>query len=157
MAESRRRTKVRVIYQPVETESEPIYSTQKCVKRSLSLACCSANSAIFLSCTPRLIYQQLVANWPFPSCSEPHSESEANCKVIITKISFHSYSNKTSFHMKSFALSLAFIMRFTATRKMAYQIASLADRRSPSHANRRSYLEINGKAYSFVTIHFHRD
>ena len=33
------------------------------------------------------------------------------------KISFISYANKTNFHMKSFALSLAFIARFTATRK----------------------------------------
>ena len=33
------------------------------------------------------------------------------------KISFHSYVNKTNFHMKSFALSLAFIVRLTATRK----------------------------------------
>ena len=29
----------------------------------------------------------------------------------------HSYANKTNFHMKAFALSLAFIMRFTVTRK----------------------------------------
>ena len=56
-------------------------------------------------------------NRPFPSCCEPHNESEAKCKVFIMKISFHSYANKTNFHMKSFALSLAFIMRFTATRK----------------------------------------
>ena len=33
------------------------------------------------------------------------------------KISFHSCANKTNFHMKRFALSLGFIMRFTATRK----------------------------------------
>ena len=33
------------------------------------------------------------------------------------KVSFHSYANKTNFHMKTFALSLAFIVRFTATRK----------------------------------------
>ena len=33
------------------------------------------------------------------------------------KISFHSYGNKTDFHMKSFARSLAFIMRFKAARK----------------------------------------
>ena len=39
--------------------------------------------------------------------------SEAKCKVFIGKISFHSYANKTDFHRKSFALSLAFIMRFT--------------------------------------------
>ena len=56
-------------------------------------------------------------NRPFPSCCEPHYESEAKCKVFIMKISFHSYANKTEFQMKSFALSLAFIMRFAATRK----------------------------------------
>ena len=33
------------------------------------------------------------------------------------KISFHSYANETNFHLKSFARSLAFIVRFTATRK----------------------------------------
>ena len=33
------------------------------------------------------------------------------------KISFHSYANKTNFHMKSFVLSLTFIMRFTATKE----------------------------------------
>ena len=36
---------------------------------------------------------------------------------FLMKISFHSHANKTNFHMKSFAVSLAFIMRFTATRK----------------------------------------
>ena len=56
-------------------------------------------------------------NRPFPSCFEPHYESEAKCKVFVMKISFHSSCNKTNFHVKSFALSLAFIVRFTATRK----------------------------------------
>ena len=56
-------------------------------------------------------------NRPFPSCFKPHYESEAKCKVFVMKIRFHSYANKTNFHMKSFALSLAFIVRFTATRK----------------------------------------
>ena len=56
-------------------------------------------------------------NRPLPSCFEPHYESEVKCKVFVMKISFHSYANKTNFHMKSFALSLAFIVRFTATRK----------------------------------------
>ena len=60
---------------------------------------------------------QYVTNRRFPSCFEPHYESEAKCKVFIHKIIFHSYANKTNFHMKSFALSLAFIMRLTATRK----------------------------------------
>ena len=39
------------------------------------------------------------------------------CIVLIMKISFHSYANKTNFHMKSFALSLAFVMRFKVTQK----------------------------------------
>ena len=45
-------------------------------------------------------------NGPFPSCFETHYESEAKCKV-----------NKTNFQMESFALSLAHIVRFPATRK----------------------------------------
>ena len=56
-------------------------------------------------------------NIPFPSCFEPHYESKPKSKVFVMKISFHSYANKTNFHKKSFALSLAFIVRFTATRK----------------------------------------
>ena len=56
-------------------------------------------------------------NRPFLSCFEPHYESEAKCKVFVMTISFHSYAKKTNFQMKSFALSLAFIARFTATRK----------------------------------------
>ena len=47
----------------------------------------------------------------------PQYESEAKCRVFIMKISFHSYANKTDFHMKTFTLILAFIRRFTATRK----------------------------------------
>ena len=54
----------------------------------------------------------------FPSCCEPHYESEAKCKVFIVKISCFSHANKTNLHMKSFPLSLAFIMRFTATQKL---------------------------------------
>ena len=53
----------------------------------------------------------------FPSCFEPRYESEAKGKVLSIKISFHSYANNNNFHMKSFALNLAFIMRFNATRK----------------------------------------
>ena len=56
-------------------------------------------------------------NRPLLSCCEPHCESEANCKVFVMKINFHSYANKTNFDMKSFALSLAFMMRYKATRK----------------------------------------
>ena len=36
-------------------------------------------------------------NRPFPSCCEPHYESEGKCKVFVMKISFHSYANKTNF------------------------------------------------------------
>ena len=56
-------------------------------------------------------------NRPFPSCRKPHYESEAKCKVFIMKIRFHSYTNKNNFHKKGFAVSLAFILRFTATQK----------------------------------------
>ena len=57
------------------------------------------------------------SNRPFPSCFEPHYGSEAKWKVFVMKIIFHSYANKTNFHTKSFAPSLAFIVRFTATWK----------------------------------------
>ena len=67
----------------------------------------------------------LFVNRPFPNCFEPHNESEAKCKVFVMKISFHSYANKTNFLMKRFALSLTFIVRFTATRKWPI-IASLS-------------------------------
>ena len=40
-----------------------------------------------------------------------------SANVCVMKISFHSYANKINFHMKSFAHSLAFMVRFTATRK----------------------------------------
>ena len=62
-------------------------------------------------------YEIQKVNRPFPSCFEPHYESEAKCKVFVKEISFHSYANKTNFHMNSFAFSLACIVRFTATRK----------------------------------------
>ena len=39
------------------------------------------------------------------------------CKVFVMKISFYSYANKNNFHMKSFALTFAFMVRFTATQK----------------------------------------
>ena len=63
----------------------------------------------------RLNRQQLVSIVKI--CCEPHYESEAKSKLFIMKISFHSYAIKTYFHVKSFTLSLAFIVRFTATRK----------------------------------------
>ena len=56
-------------------------------------------------------------NRPFPSCCEPHYESEAKFKTFHMKISFVCIWMKTNFHNKNFALSLAFIMRFKATRK----------------------------------------
>ena len=44
-------------------------------------------------------------------------KARLSTKFFVMKISFHSNANKTNFHMKSFALSLTFIMRFTATQK----------------------------------------
>ena len=59
--------------------------------------------------------------WPFPSCFEPHNESEARWKVFHIKISFVYIWMKTNFHMKSFALNLSFIKRLKATRKWPIQ------------------------------------
>ena len=56
-------------------------------------------------------------NRPFPSCLEPSNGSEDNCRVFVMKTSFHSYTNKANFRMKSFPPSLAFVMRFTEIRK----------------------------------------
>ena len=70
-----------------------------------------------------------VQNRPFPSCFEPHYESEAKCEIFVMKISFHSHANKTNFLMKSFALSLASIVSFTANRKWPIVNLVLRDRR----------------------------
>ena len=51
--------------------------------------------------------QRNASNRPFSSCLESHYESEASCIVFIMNISFHSFANKTYFHTKSCALSLA--------------------------------------------------
>ena len=40
-----------------------------------------------------------------------------SAKFLFIIVSFHSYANKTNFHMKSFAFSLAFVMRFIAIQK----------------------------------------
>ena len=56
-------------------------------------------------------------NWSFLSCLKLHYENEAKCKVFIIKNNFLSNANETDFHMKSIALSLAFTIRFIATRK----------------------------------------
>ena len=48
-----------------------------------------------------LVRQMLRAvDRPFPSCFEPHYESEAECKVFHLKVRFHSYANKTKYHEK---------------------------------------------------------
>ena len=59
---------------------------------------------------------ECLINRSFPSCFEPHYKSEAKCKAFGKKISFHSHANKTNFYMKSFALSLAFILRLETAR-----------------------------------------
>ena len=56
-----------------------------------------------------------------------HFRVALKCKVFIMKINFHSYVDKTNFHMKSFAYSLAFIMRFTATREWPVDFATATD------------------------------
>ena len=61
-------------------------------------------------------------NRPFPSCCEPHYESEAKRYVFLSKLVFIHMQIKLIFLWKAFALSLAFIMRFTATRKWPIRI-----------------------------------
>ena len=65
-------------------------------------------------------------NGPFPSCFEAHFESEA-------KLVFIHMQRKVNFHKKCFALSLAFIIRFEATRKWPIVVI-----RAQSHVPRRS-------------------
>ena len=72
-------------------------------------------------------------NRPFPSCCEPHYESKAKCKIFHMKMSFVCIWMKTNFHNKSFALSLAFIMRFKATRKWSIQLDELNQLNELSH------------------------
>ena len=62
-------------------------------------------------------------NRPFPSCFEPHYESEASCIVFIMKISFI-HMQTSNFHMKSSALSLAFAIPFKAPRKLPIDLLS---------------------------------
>ena len=73
------------------------------------------------------VFERKVSNRPLPSCYEPHYTSEAKCKDFIFQISFHSYANKTNFHMKTFALRLAFIVRFTVAQK--WSILTTASRK----------------------------
>ena len=65
--------------------------------------------------------KKLRSNSQLLSCFEPDYESEVKCKVFSMKISSHSNANKTNFLTKSFALSLAFIMKFTATHKCSIE------------------------------------
>ena len=60
--------------------------------------------------------QGIKNNSPFSSCLEPYYQSETKCKVTLLK--------KTNFRMKRFALSLASIVRCTATRKWPIGIAN---------------------------------
>ena len=91
----------------------PILVVFEIIHWCLFIPNCTRNRVI--TCTNLL-------NRPFPSCFEPHYESEAKCKAFIMKISVQdSYSNKTNFNMKSFALSLAFITRFPQSRPKRVQ------------------------------------
>ena len=77
--------------------------------------CPDANSAQGLPCKNKACYspetqhgrQVTKVYRPFPSCFEPHYESEAPCVHFMMKITFNLLGNETSFHMKSFALRKA--------------------------------------------------
>ena len=56
---------------------------------------------------------------PFSSCFEPLHESEPKCKVFMKQIiSFHSYTNETNFHMKSFVQQLVNGLSFFITSQV---------------------------------------
>ena len=56
-------------------------------------------------------------NRPFPSCLVPLFQSEAWWIAFHKKMSFHSHADKTHFHMKGFARSLALKKRHKTIRK----------------------------------------
>ena len=93
-----------------------------------------AYTEILLKCFSR-------SNRPFPSSFESRYESEASCLVFIMKISFHSSANKTNFIMKSFALSLAYVMSFKTTRESLFPSCNLTISSSGPHlTNMREYF-----------------
>ena len=58
------------------------------------------------------------------------------------KITFHSYAKKyIYFHLKSLALSLAFMMRLTATRKWAILVSSPEQCKFIHATNQQLYCE----------------
>ena len=59
------------------------------------------------------------------------------------KISFHSYANKTNFLMKRFALSLTFIVTFTATRKWPIVLLFLDNLSTVVLVNYADLLKVN--------------
>ena len=50
-------------------------------------------------------------------------KSEAKCKVFVMKMSFHSYANKTNFHVKSFCTLPCFHNEVHSNSEMAYCVA----------------------------------
>ena len=75
------------------------------------------------------------------------------------EISFHSYANKTNFHMKSFALSFAFVMRFKQLgngllkhvytmleRPAPFATSSMVGRENKRMNNRATFLALKNNA-----------
>ena len=56
-------------------------------------------------------------NRPFPSCFVPLFQNESWSIAFHMKMSFHLHADKTHFHMKSFARSLALKKRHKTIRK----------------------------------------
>ena len=59
----------------------------------------------------------ILVNGPFSSCLQALFQSEARCKTVYIKMSFHLLANKTHFHFKGFVLDLVLKQRQKATRK----------------------------------------
>ena len=60
-------------------------------------------------------------NRPFPSSKKFHFQNEAKCETFVVEMSFNYDANKTHFHNKGFALSLALKVKLFGTRKWPIQ------------------------------------
>ena len=64
--------------------------------------------------------ESMLVRRPFLSCLKSVFQSEAKRKAIDMKMNFYSHVNKTHFHKKGFALSLALKVRVLGTWKWPY-------------------------------------
>ena len=140
--------------------SKSVVTSLHAFSRAWRRCACTWSSDWFItSFAFAVIGHSIVINRPFPSCFEPHCESEAKCKGYIMKISFHSYADKTNFHMKSLALTppppLPFHNEVERTRKWVFDSLSVICTHQ-DHDWRKCSVDlrwptIEGKTFGLIT------